>query len=257
MQRIAISLLLCQAFLLSCASARADDAGDGTPAKDTAPVAASSGAGDYIGDCLSISNPAGVQPPSGNYFVSTQANLPSGDRNLTLLKARDDGWPLTCKPDGTSPAKPIVVAASQLMAAGATRTGWTYGALTMPYKYYPGTKTFSANAPIGAYVGLRRGQAGSGHTYAFALTLSSVKADTIDPKTLVDGKPSVTGTTDVAALSLAAGMMFDVLKSSAGKPFKAGLFVGVDRVSRSPSVSYAQNGKAWLALQIGYDFTDN
>ena len=52
-------------------------------------------------------------------------------------------------------------------------------------------------------------------------------------------------------------MMFDVLKSPAGKPFKAGLFVGVDRVSRSPSVSYAQNGKAWLALQIGYDFTDN
>ncbi len=218
----------------------------------------SSGSGDYIGDCFTIS----TIPPGSNllrqvYFASGQKNLDNGDRDLTLIGAKKPWWSPSCVPDPDSTSGETQVSAGKLVEAGATRVGYTYGALTMPYKYYPGTKTFVADAPIGAYVGLRRGQAGSGYTLALAFTLSSVKANTVDPKTLVDGKPTVTGTTDVAAISLAAGMMFDILKSPSGRPFKAGLFFGVDRVSKSPTVSFPQNGKPWFALQLGYDFTDN
>jgi hypothetical protein len=150
------------------------------------------------------------------------------------------------------------VLASQMNAVGATRFGYAYGFLTMPYKYFPSEKSFQVNVPIGAYMGWRWGAAGSGQTLAAAVTLSTVKANTVDPNTLdASGKPTVTGTTDVAALSIAAGIMFDVLKSPAGKPFKTGVFVGRDIVNQDPTIDYKFNRKNWIAVQIGYSFTDN
>jgi len=145
-----------------------------------------------------------------------------------------------------------------MMSTGAGRYGWAYGALTMPYKYYPSDKSFVAGVPIGAYLGWRMGRAGSGVTLAGALTLSQVKAETVDPKVLDgDGKPTVTGTADVAALSAAVGVVFDVSKEPGTKAFKAGLFVGKDRITHSPTIDYKHSGKTWFAVQIGFDFTDN
>lgn len=150
------------------------------------------------------------------------------------------------------------VSAAALMEAGALRSGYAFGLLTMPYKYYPGEKSFVAGVPIGAYLGWRNGVAGSGSTFAAALTLGQVKADTVDPAQKdANGKPTVIGSADVAALSLALGVMYDLLKSPVGKPFKAGIFVGADVVSRDPTVSYRFNRKPWVAIQLGYDFTDN
>ena len=221
----------------------------------TVPVSAP---GDYLGDCFNIKAvPSGTSlVPGRDYFVSAQRELPGDDRDLTLIPGHNDSFPLGCKALSGPQQR---VNASALVEAGATRHGYAYGFLTMPYKYFPGEKSFQVNVPIGGYFGWRRGQAGSGVTTAFAFTLSSVKANTVDPKTTdpATGKPAVTGTTDVAALAGAAGLVFDILKSGRGKPFKAGIFIGKDVVSKDPSVDYRFNRKTWIAIQLGYDFTDN
>ena len=218
---------------------------------------ATSSLGDYLGDCFRIAAvPAGTTMKEGNdYAVTAQRDLGGVDKNLTLVPGQNDWLPFGCK---ALRGPEVKVNASTLIEAGATRHGYAYGFLTMPYKYFPGEKSFQVNVPIGGYVGWRRGQAGSGVTTAFAVTLSSVKANTVDPKTLdAAGKPTVTGTTDVAALAGAFGFVFDILKSPAGKAFKAGVFVGRDIVSKDPTIDYRFNRKTWIAVQLGYDFTDN
>jgi hypothetical protein len=221
----------------------------------TLPVSAP---GDYLGDCFKIKAvPTGTSlAPGRDYFVSAQRELPGDDRDLTLVPGHNGSFPLGCKAVGGPQHR---VNASTLVEAGASRHGYAYGFLTMPYKYFPGQKSFQVNVPIGGYLGWRRGQAGSGVTTAFAVTLSSVKANTVDPKTIdpTTNKPAVTGTADVAALAGAFGVVFDVLKSGRGKPFKAGIFIGKDAVSRDPTIDYRFNRKTWIAIQLGYDFTDN
>jgi hypothetical protein len=248
---IGVGLLVGLAGALWHAPARSADA---DPPEPTASIA--SAPGDYVSDCFEIAAapPGTTLKKDETYFVSGQKEIANDDRELTLVKGRIK-WFFGCKPVGDPVQR---IAASRLIESGAYRRGWAYGALTMPYKYFPGEKSFVVNAPIGAYLGWRDGQAGSGRTYALAVTLSSVKANVVDPNLLdAAGKPTVTGTADVAALSLAAGAMFDILKSPRGKPFKVGVFVGRDTVSRDPTIDYRYNRKNWVALQIGYDFTDN
>ena len=88
--------------------------------------------------------------------------------------------------------------------------------------------------------------------------VGSVTGETIDPNKLdASGQPTVTGTTQMAALSLAVGFVFDVAKDPKSRPFKAGVFIGRDSVNPGPTVRYEFNRKTWIAVQIGYDFTDN
>jgi hypothetical protein len=223
-----------------------------------AKMTATSATGDYVGDCFKITTRiAGTDLASKDWYqVQAQKNLDSGDRMLSIADAhKTDLWPFVCMPTRDGSSRDI--AASKLIESGAIRTGYTWGALTMPYKYYPRLKKFEVNAPVGGYFGYRTGQAGSGYTFAAALTLSSVKADSVDPNSLDNGRPKITGSTNVAALSGALGVMFDMAKSPQGKPFKAGFFLGVDFVNQSSTISYPANHKLWMALQLGYDFTDN
>jgi hypothetical protein len=223
----------------------------------TIPVSAP---GDYVGDCFHV---RAVPPGTGLtqdsfYTVTGQEATDDNDRRLTLVATEPSKYFKVIFGCGAPIGTPHRVLASQLTEAGASRRGYTYGFLTMPYKYYPSEKSFQANVPIGGYLGWRYGTPGSGKTIALAVTLSSVNANTVDPANLdASGKPTVTGTADVAALSYAVGIMFDILKSTAGKPFKAGFFVGKDVVNSDPNIDYRFNRKTWYAIQLGYDFTDN
>lgn len=218
--------------------------------------------GNYKGDCfrLNTASPISGLENGEMYTVTDQGEADAnGDKQLSMKKGKFTLFPtIGCKVADGDKAGPLVQAkASELVVSGATRYGYAYGLLTMPYKYYPSAKSFESGAPIGGYMGWRMGQAASGFTLALALTLGSVKADTVDPKQLdVDGKPKVTGSTNVSALSYAAGFVFDVAKDPKAKPFKAGFFVGKDFVNNDPSVQYRFNRKTWIAVQIGYDFTD-
>lgn len=226
---------------------------DGACAYDKPAMQASS-LGDYLGDCIEVLTPDVPNLSPGHYVVTNQTRSADGALTLDMAESNDQGW-VYCRAKSGGHVTQATDAA--VMKSGALRYGWTWGALTMPYKYYPGTKTFTSSAPIGMYIGRRYGQAGAGFTLALAATISSVKADTVDPDVLTDGKPTITGTTNAAALSWAAGAMWDLTKAPGGRPFKAGVFVGADRVNADKSVSYRENGKPWVAIQIGYDFTDN
>jgi hypothetical protein len=218
-----------------------------------------SGRGDYIGDCfyspLALAR-SGLKA-EGNYLVTDQRKAGEDDRELTVVTGTDPAWyKLGCR--ALENGSKHSVLASELMESGAKRKGYAFGFLTMPYKYYPSDKSFVTGVPIGGYLGWRSGQAGSGMTMAAAVTLGSVKANTVDPiQRDAAGNKLVTGSADVAALSLAFGGMFDLLKSPTAKPFKAGVFVGWDYVNNEPSIDYRHNRKPWIAIQIGYDFTDN
>jgi hypothetical protein len=224
-------------------------------------VLSTSSPADYEGDCFNIkAAPEGsTLAPGKTYKVTAQTPVDGNDKLLTVYEAAFNRWPLPfmwgCDSRG---GKKHQVLASAILDTGSTREGYAYGLLTMPYKYFPGSKSFVEGVPIGAYIGWRSGTAGSGMTVAAALTLGTVKANTIDPDVLdANGKPKVTGTTDVAALSGAIGLMFDISKARGARPFKVGAFVGQDRVNMDRSIDYKHNRKTWVAVQIGFDFTDN
>lgn len=221
-----------------------------------------SAAGDYVGDCFSLkSRPPGLTDPTVSIVTVTHQEDAGDDRLLTVVKGDVHRLPLPWRwpPVGcvAESGPQTQVLASTLIGHGASRYGWAYGALVMPYKYYVSSRKHTAGLPLGAYLGWRWGQSGSGLTLAAAFTVSNVTADTVDPGVLDDeGRATVTGTTSVSALSGALGMVFDVTKRPGAKPFKAGLFIGQDRVNTSPTIRYAENGKTWLAIQLGFDFTD-
>ena len=211
--------------------------------------------GDFLGDCFYVSAvPQGTAFPfkGGTYLkVLSDKEAPGGKDKLLNVASAEGRIPVySCK---ATPGAPVVeMAASDLAAIGANRYGWAYGVLAMPYKYYKGAKKIGDGVTIGPYVGWRQGEPGAGTTFALSIGLSKVKGE------VRDAQDKITSTPDLAAISAAAGVMWDIRKSTGvTKPFTIGLFVGTDRVSADNVVKFPNNGKGWVALQIGYDFTDN
>lgn len=205
--------------------------------------------GDYEGDCWRMvatpdPNPYGLA--SGQRYLVLSQKDAGTDKLLTVVPARRS-MPYFCTSLG---GKSRDVPASEFNHLGSQRLGWTYGMLTLPFKYFPGDKSFTGAGSLGPYVGRRSGAAGSAITFAATVAFGSVKGEVKDAQGNVSSP-------DLAALSVAAGWMYDISKSSSAKPFKIGLFFGKDFVSASDAVSYAHNRKTWVAFQIGFDFTDN
>lgn len=217
--------------------------------------------GDYVGDCFRIkAEPSGSGMKAGQVYMVTGQEVggeDGADRTLKLVDGKLNLWPFPvlfgCV--AQQGGRTYQASSGLLMEHGASRYGWAFGALAMPYKYYPSAKRFTAGLPIGAYLGWRRGVAGSGNTIAVAVTLSQVRADLVTKD--AQGNEVITRGADVAALSGAFGMVFDISKRPSSKAFKAGLFFGKDRVNTSDNVRYDLNHKWWMAVQLGYDFTDN
>ena len=214
-----------------------------------------SASGDYVGDYFEI---VGVPadnpdlfggPPGTRLRVLSQSELGPNDRMLNVVSVASDAGMFNREKGGAGIAKEIK--ASDLIAYGARRTGWTYGALAIPYKYYVRDKSFGPGVAIGPYVGRRWGRPGSAYTVAVASTIGNVKGE------VRDAQDKITSTPDLMAYSMAAGVMWDISKAQGVKPFKMGLFIGVDSVSSDKVVQFKNNRKGWLALQIGFDFTDN
>lgn len=213
--------------------------------------------GDFVGDCFKVHSP----PPDGvedslaanSYFtVESQAKLANDDKELVVAPAQPVGFAgLTfwCSTTGAAERR---VKASTLVNIGAHRYGWAYGVLSLPFKYHSHDKSFTPGTfNIGPYLGRRWGSSGSAITAAVAAAIGSVRGE------VRDAQGNITSTPDLTAFTLAAGLMLDVSKNPDLKPFKVGLFYGMDRVNASDAIKYAHNRKPWVAFQIGYDFTDN
>jgi hypothetical protein len=122
------------------------------------------------------------------------------------------------------------------------RFGFTYGTLLVPYKYqFKGDKSLSGGAAIGGYLGYR--EAFSGYSSRFILFGGITK---IDVPTVTDDK---VGVESVAGLSYGLGWLGTVKDS-----FQLGVVIGADRVSKS--VGYVNNGKPWLAVSLGFGFSN-
>ena len=208
--------------------------------------------GDYVGDCFRIHalpTPAPANLKSGAvYGVMAQRLEGTLDKVLTLSETTDKG---TWKCGSYDNGKQFDVKASDLIALGADRTGWAYGVLALPYKFHFDDKSFGSGVSIGPYFGRRWGTPGSAYMLAVAATIGSVKGE------VRDAQGNITGTPDLQAFSLALGYMYDIAKGVDTRPFKIGFFVGADVVGSDNVVKYKHNKKPWMALQIGFDFTDN
>ena len=215
-----------------------------------------SASGNYVGDCFTVVAtplPNPLKFDAGEKLVVLSQREDGEDKLLAVAGAKlksvgPVSVPYFCDVAGSEIKS---VRASELNAAGAERLGWTYGVLALPFKYYRDDHSFGAGASLGPYIGRRSGAAGSAITFAAAATIGAVKGE------IKDASGNVTGTPDLLAFSVAVGWMYDISKASGVKPFKIGLFVGQDRVSKDKAVTYKQNGKGWVAFQIGFDFTDN
>ncbi len=214
--------------------------------------------GDYVGDCFRIralpdpSPIRGVLTQGHTYLVVSQKAEGETDKLLRLAEtdtrtALNANASFNCrsKVDG----KEFDLKASDLVAVGADRSGWTYGVLALPYKFHIDDRSFGSSVSIGPYVGRRWGVPGSAYTFALAATIGTVKGE------VRDAQDKVTSTPDLQAFSLAMGWMWDIANGSATRPFKLGVFAGADVVGADNVVKYKHNRKPWVAFQIGFDFT--
>jgi hypothetical protein len=134
-----------------------------------------------------------------------------------------------------------------LVESGALRSGWVYGMLVAPFKFYPYSGQITASTTIGPYLGWRMERPVGTTTVVGSAGISSVSATAKD-------ESGATKTVPLTAWSAATGLIFEVSKGKT--PFRVGFLVGKDWVDRKSAVKYENNARTWLALQLGFDFTD-
>jgi hypothetical protein len=139
----------------------------------------------------------------------------------------------------------VMLSVADLQSLPPDRFGLTYGTLLVPYKYHlKGSKSFTGAASLGGYVGYRQersGLLGLGVQYVVFIGAASVPVSNV-----VDGKPV---TDNHAGVSYGVGLIGTVKDG-----FNMGLVLGADRVSKS--AGYVDNGKMWIAVQLGYAFSN-
>ncbi|HSI51555.1 MAG TPA: hypothetical protein VLA61_25075 [Ideonella sp.] len=217
---------------------------------------ASSDINNYKGDCFkTVSHVNGA--PQGAKLLYVASQSPNGE---TLNVVEGALWPIDsdlldmlgmalCKPkEKLQDTNTTPIPVNAILESGAMRRGWVYGTLVVPYKYYTNNHQLNGtSSTVAPYFGRRSEMFGGAVSYIAAIGLGSVKGTINDG----DGKPR---TTDANALSIAAGVTFEVAKSKS--PFRMGFLVGRDYAELKQGVTYDQNRRTWIALQLGFDFTD-
>ncbi len=122
---------------------------------------------------------------------------------------------------------------SSITAYDRERSGWTYGVLVTPFKYYPGQKYFGANASIGGYLGYRVHDRQG---------VSDVIAVSAGPTTATVNTGN--GTTNQTGATLAFTWLTEIKNS-----FVVGVLVGRDYFSATSNYQY--NGATWIGINFG------
>jgi len=125
------------------------------------------------------------------------------------------------------------------------RYGLTFGALLVPYKYHvAGSKSFTGNTSVGGYLGWRQDRSGMiGLALQYVVFLGGASV----PVTQTSNGESTTQ--DMSGVSYGVGIIGTVKGA-----FQMGVVVGADRVSKN--AGYEDNGKTWLAVELGYAFSN-
>lgn len=129
---------------------------------------------------------------------------------------------------------------SELIRFDFRRSGITFGALIVPFKFYlGGDKKITSSSTIAPYIGFR-GPA------PFGLTFTPVFSAGLGLVPVNDGS----GQTETkSAFSSAVGL---VLTSTKNQRFNAGVLVGRDFLSKADEKSDPNLKKTWLSLYVGY-----
>jgi len=134
----------------------------------------------------------------------------------------------------------VEVSDNQVTRFQPDRFGFTFGALTVPFKYHlTGNKDFTGSASVGPYAGYRA----TGDYFGLS-AIGFLAYSNISVAQNVNGQAT---SQNLAGVSYGIGLI-GTLKGS----FQIGGVLGFDRVNGSAGYQY--NGKPWLALEIGYSF---
>ena len=156
------------------------------------------------------------------------------------------GEPKDCSdPDGkrlVPPSTAILIEKAEFDATRPGRYGLTYGGLMVPFKYHVnGSKEFRGGSTVAPYLGYRFDANSGGYG---AKLVGFLGASTVAVPQNIDGEDR---TQTLAGFSYGLAIIGQVKGD-----FQLGLAAGVDRVSKS--AKYADNGKWWLAVSLGFDF---
>jgi hypothetical protein len=148
--------------------------------------------------------------------------------------------------NGVSTATAMNQAGSYYVSSGdasrASRIGFDYGALVVPFKLQLGeAKNFSGAASVGPYLGFRIPVFNVVIDPVIFGGASAISVSSTD-------QAGTTSSQTLAGLSYGAGII-GIIKGS----FSVGLIFGADHVD--DSAHYAYNDKLWTSLEIGYSFT--
>jgi hypothetical protein len=127
------------------------------------------------------------------------------------------------------------------------RTGVTFGALMVPFKFRLGDNKIVSSATIAPYAGFRTGWLSSrGLTFTPLVSMGLGLLPVTDPATNEsETRP---------ALSAAAGF---VIGSSKNEQFQAGLVIGRDYLGRADRALDPGSSKPWVSLYVGYTLSQN
>lgn len=134
------------------------------------------------------------------------------------------------------------IGVEKLMEYDFKRSGVTFGALVIPFKFrLGGDKAITSSSTIAPYLGFT-----SRYLQFFGLTLNPVATAGV---AFVPVANPATGTTETrSAFSLGGGL---VLRSSKNDQFSAGLIIGKDVLSKSDRALDPNVSKAWLSFYLG------
>lgn len=209
--------------------------------------AQSNDATNYLGDKLRVTADTMVNRPDG-----TQGCLIAGSTMRAIgTKENDTNTLALLVPEGDRKTecdnqtkliftKAYHASIARLKASGLSRTGATYGALVVPFKYQlRGQHDFTGSATLGGYVGYRfeRPQRlGITATPIAFFGASNLSVDNGD-----------SGPKNVMGASYGLGLI-GTLKDD----FQVGAVLGWDRAGKTSGYEY--NGKPWIAVSIGFAF---
>jgi hypothetical protein len=139
----------------------------------------------------------------------------------------------------------VVVRQTLISATPPDRYGLTYGTLIVPYKMQlKGDRGTSGGASLGGYLGFRQDRSGiTGLALQYVFFAGGASISVVQN---VDGQ-SVSQ--DVTGLTYGVALLGTVKDT-----FQLGVVVGADRVNRN--VKYGNNNKPWIALSLGFDFSN-
>ncbi len=120
------------------------------------------------------------------------------------------------------------------------RSGFTYGALLVPFKYYTRTNEFKGAASLGGYLGYRIDPSAS-----FGIGVTPV---------IFGGGTAIEVAKDDSTTTLAGASYGLGFLGTVKREFEFGLILGWDRVSKSED--FDNNGKPWIAFSLGFDFSN-